>query len=163
MKSRCSRRLREDEVEFLTEQPIDVAALMAAVQAPARGGIAVFVGAVRNHQAGRDVLRLHYSAYRPMAEAECARIMTEAEAKWDVAVAVAHRVGRLEVGDTAVAVVAASAHREEAFAACRYLIEQIKRRVPIWKQEFYADGSVSWVDPSTGAEHTEAGPRLQHA
>lgn len=148
---------------FLTEQPIDVAALVAAVQSPARGGIAVFLGTVRNHQAGRAVLRLHYSAYRPMAEAECARIVAEAEARWDVTVAVAHRLGRLEVGDTAVAVIAASAHREEAFAACRYLIEQIKRRVPIWKQEFYADGSVSWVDPSTGAEHSEPGPRLQHA
>jgi molybdopterin synthase catalytic subunit len=150
-------------VGFLTEQPIDVAALVAAVQSPARGGIAVFLGAVRNHQAGRGVLRLHYSAYRPMAEAECTRIVAEAEARWDVTVAVAHRLGRLEVVDTAVAVIAASAHREEAFAACRYLIEQIKRRVPIWKQEFYADGSVSWADPSTGAEHSEPGPRLQHA
>jgi molybdopterin synthase catalytic subunit len=148
---------------FLTEQPIDITALITAVQSPTRGGIAMFLGTVRNHQAGRQVLRLHYSAYSPMAEAECARIVAEAQGKWDVAVTVAHRLGRLEIGDTAVAVIAASAHREEAFAACRYLIEQIKRRAPIWKQEFYADGSVGWVDPSTGAEHPEAGPRLQHA
>jgi molybdopterin synthase catalytic subunit len=148
---------------FLTDRPIDIGALIAAVRSPARGGIAMFLGAVRNHQAGRNVLRLHYSAYLPMAEAESARIVAEAQAKWDVEVSVAHRLGRLEIGETAVAVIAASAHREEAFAACRYLIEQIKRRVPIWKQEFYADGSVSWVEPSTGSEHTEAGPRLQHA
>jgi molybdopterin synthase catalytic subunit len=148
---------------FLTDQPIDIGALIAAVRSPERGGIAMFLGAVRNHQAGRSVLRLHYSAYLPMAEAESARIVAEAQAKWDVEVSVAHRLGRLEIGETAVAVIAASAHREEAFAACRYLIEQIKRRVPIWKQEFYADGSVSWVEPSTGSEHTQAGPRLQHA
>lgn len=148
---------------FLTEQPIDITPLVAAVRSPARGGIAVFLGAVRNHQAGREVLRLHYSAYQPMAEAECARILAEAQAKWDVAVSMMHRLGQLEIGDIAVAVIAAAAHREDAFAACRYLIEQVKRRVPIWKQEFYADGSVSWVEPSTGSEHTEPGPRLQNA
>ncbi len=148
---------------FLTEQPIDITPLIAAVQSPARGGIAMFLGTVRDHEGGRDVLRLHYSAYHPMAEAECARIVAEAQTKWDVAVSVAHRLGRLDIGETAVAVIAASAHREEAFAACRYLIEQIKRRVPIWKQEFYADGAVKWVEPSTGSEHTEAGPRFQHA
>jgi molybdopterin synthase catalytic subunit len=148
---------------FLTEQPIEIAPLIAAVQSPARGGVAMFLGVVRNQQAGRAVLRLHYSAYHAMAEAECARIMAEARAKWDVAVSLAHRVGRLEIGDTAVAVVAAAAHRDEAFAACRYLIDQVKRRVPIWKQEFYADGSVSWVDPTGGAEQTQRAPRLQHA
>jgi molybdopterin synthase catalytic subunit len=148
---------------YLTKQPIDITTLIAAVESPARGGIATFLGTVRNHQAGREVLRLQYSAYQPMAEAECARIVEEAQAKWEVAVSMAHRLGQLEIGDTAVAVVAAGAHREEAFAACRYLIEQVKRRVPIWKQEFYADGSVGWVEPSTGSEHTEPGPRLQHA
>jgi molybdopterin synthase catalytic subunit len=150
-------------MEFLTEQPIDIPLLLAAVQSPARGGVAMFLGTVRNHQAGQEVLRLRYSAYQQMAEAECARIVAEAQAKWDVAVSLAHRLGQLEIGDIAVAVVAAAAHREEAFAACRYLIEQIKRRVPIWKQEFYADGSVGWVNPAGGSEHTDPGPRLQHA
>jgi molybdopterin synthase catalytic subunit len=148
---------------FLTGHPIDTATLIAAVQSPSRGGIAMFLGTVRNHQAGREVLRLHYSAYQPMAEAECARIVAEAQAKWDVAVSVVHRLGQLEIGDIAVAVIAAAAHREEAFAACRYLIEEVKHRVPIWKQEFYADGSVSWVEAGSGSEHTEPGPRLQHA
>ena len=87
-----------------------------------------------------------------MAEAECARIVAEAEARWQVAVALQHRIGALEIGDAAVAVaVAASAHRDEAFAACRYVIEEVKRRVPIWKREYYADGTVDWVDPTGGA------------
>jgi molybdopterin synthase catalytic subunit len=80
-----------------------------------------------------------------MAEAECARIVAEAESRWQVAVALCHRIGQLEIGDAAVVVVAASAHRDEAFVACRHVIEELKRRVPIWKQEMYADGSVEWV------------------
>jgi molybdopterin synthase catalytic subunit len=130
---------------YLTEQPVDLATLIAAVQSPERGGIACFLGAVRNHHHGREVLRLEYSAYAAMVEAECARIETEAESRWDVAVTLQHRVGRLEIGDAAVAVVAASAHRDEAFVACRYVIEELKRRVPIWKREYYADGVVEWV------------------
>jgi molybdopterin synthase catalytic subunit len=134
---------------FLTPDPIDLSPLAAAVQSPERGAIASFLGVVRNHHGDRPVERLHYSAYGPMAEAECERIVEEAESRWQVAVALRHRTGRLEVGETAVAIVAASAHRDEAFAACRWIIEAVKRRVPIWKQEFYADGSVAWVDPTS--------------
>lgn len=100
---------------------------------------------MRNHHQGHDVERLDYEAYEPMAEAECARIVAETESRWQVAVALRHRIGRLEVGETAVAVVAASAHRDEAFVACRHVIEELKRRVPIWKREYYADGTVGWV------------------
>lgn len=130
---------------FLKSSPLDLGALLAQVESPARGGVACFLGTVRNHQDGRNVLRLEYSAYAPMAEAECARIVAEAEDRWDCAVALAHRVGTLEVGETAVAIAAASPHRQEAFAACRYVIEEVKRRVPIWKREFFADGRVEWV------------------
>lgn len=130
---------------YLTEEPLDLAALLASVQSAERGGVACFLGTVRNHHAGRQVLRLDYSAYGPMVEAECARIAAEAEARWDVAIALRHRIGRLEVGHAAVAVVAASAHRDEAFVACRHVIEELKRRVPIWKREYYADGAVEWV------------------
>jgi molybdopterin synthase catalytic subunit len=130
---------------YLTETPIDTGALLTAVQSPERGGVACFLGAVRNHHGGREVLRLEYSAYAPMVEAECARIVAECQERWDVAIALRHRVGALEIGDTAVAVVAASAHRDAAFAACRYVIEELKLRVPIWKREYYADGSVGWV------------------
>ena len=119
--------------------------MLTLVQSPARGGIASFLGIVRNHQSGRAVVGLDYSAYAPMAEAVSQEIVSEAESRWDVAVRLLHRIGKLSVGDTAVAVVAASAHREDAFLACRYVIEQVKRRVPIWKKEYYADGSVRWV------------------
>jgi molybdopterin synthase catalytic subunit len=125
------------------------------VQSPERGGVACFLGTVRNHHGGRDVLRLDYSAYAPMAEQECARIVAEAESRWNVGIALRHRVGRLEVGDAAVAVVAASAHRDEAFVACRHVIEELKARVPIWKREYFADGAVEWVG--------EAGKRVNLA
>ena len=130
---------------YLSEQPVDLATLIAAVQSPERGGIACFLGTVRNHHQGRDVVRLEYSAYAPMVEAECARIVAEVGSRWNVAISLRHRIGRLEVGDAAVAVVAASAHRDEAFIACRHVIEELKRRVPIWKREYFADGSVEWV------------------
>jgi molybdopterin synthase catalytic subunit len=138
---------------FLTADPIDLAPLIAEVSSPERGGVATFLGLVRNHHEGRTVLRLEYSAYGPMAEAECARIVAEAQARWRVGVAVRHRVGLLAVGDVAVAVAAGSAHREEAFAACRYVIEEVKRRVPVWKREHYADGTVVWVDPTAKLQH----------
>ena len=98
---------------------------------PARGGIAVLPrpGARPPRRAAR-CSRLEYSAYGPMAEAECARIVAEAEARWPVRVALEHRIGALEIGDTAVAIAAAGAHRDEAFAACRFVIEEVKRRVP---------------------------------
>ncbi|HET6579280.1 MAG TPA: molybdenum cofactor biosynthesis protein MoaE [Gemmatimonadales bacterium] len=140
-------------MRFVTADPIDLAPLIAAVQAPERGGVASFLGLVRNHHEGRGVLRLDYSAYGPMAEAECGRIVAEAEGRWRVTIALRHRVGTLAVGDVAVAAAAASAHREEAFAACRYVIEEVKRRVPIWKREHYADGTVVWVDPTASLQH----------
>lgn len=136
---------------FLSDRPLDLGTLVAAVSGPARGGVCTFVGAVRDHHDGRAVLGLDYSAYGPMAEATFAAIVAEAEARWPVRVAVAHRVGHLAIGDAAVAVAAAAAHRDEAFAACRYVVEELKRRVPIWKRERYADGTEAWVDPTATA------------
>lgn len=130
---------------FLSPDRLDLSALIARVQAPDRGAVTSFLGVVRDHHGGRPVARLEYSAYATMAEAECARIVDEAHARWPARIALAHRIGALEIGDAAVAVAAAAAHRDEAFAACRYAIEEVKRRVPIWKKEFYADGSVEWV------------------
>ena len=138
---------------FVTDRPIELTPLVVQVQAPDRGGVASFLGLVRDRHEGRGVLRLDYSAYGPMAEAECGRIVAEAEARWQVAVALRHRVGTLQVGDVAVAVAAAGGHRDEAFAACRYVIEEVKRRVPIWKREYYADGTVGWVDPTAAVQH----------
>ena len=135
-------------MRYLTRKPIDPVALTAETAGPADGGLASFIGLVRDHQDGRGVVRLEYSAYEPMAEGEAALIVREAEARWPVRIRLRHRLGTLEIGDIAVAVVAASAHRTPAFEACRYVIEEVKRRVPIWKQEFYADGTIGWVDPT---------------
>jgi molybdopterin synthase catalytic subunit len=137
-------------VAYLTSEPIGLGPLLDSVQSPARGGITSFLGTVRDHHGGRAVLRLDYSAYGPMAEAEIARIVAEAESRWDVRVAVQHRIGQLEIGDVAVAIAVASGHRDEAFVACRYVIEELKRRVPIWKKEYFADGTVSWVGGEAG-------------
>jgi molybdopterin synthase catalytic subunit len=132
-------------MSYLTGDPLDLGTLLAQVNSPAHGGTASFLGTVRDHHGGREVMGLEYSAYAPMAEAECARIVAEAQSRWPVAVALQHRVGTLEIGDAAVAVAVAAAHRDEAFLACRYVIEELKRRVPIWKREVFADGSVEWV------------------
>jgi molybdopterin synthase catalytic subunit len=135
-------------MSFLTQAPIVAEALARELEEPAHGGLCSFVGLVRDHHQGRSVLRLEYSAYNPMAERVIAEIIDEARARWPAQLAVRHRLGELAVGDTAVAVVAASAHRGPAFEACRYVIEELKQRVPIWKKEFYTDGTVVWVDPT---------------
>lgn len=133
-------------VAFLTADPIDPAPLLAAARRPGDGGIALFVGVVRNHNDGRTVDRLEYEAYGPMAEKEMARIAEHLKARHPEArVLMKHRVGALEIGDVAVAVVASAPHREEAFAACREGIEAIKASVPIWKKEFGPGGAV-WVE-----------------
>ena len=138
---------------ILTEQPIRLDPLIDQVRAPDRGGIAIFLGLVRDHHQGKGVLGLDYSAYGPMAEAVTAEIIREAESREPrAAVAVQHRIGALTIGDTAVAVVAAAAHRGAAFDACRYVIEELKKRVPVWKREMYVDGSVEWVDPTASVE-----------
>jgi molybdopterin synthase catalytic subunit len=136
-------------VGLLTGEPFDIGVLIAQVVGPQRGAVAAFLGLVRNHHEGRSVLRLEYSAYPDMAEAEAAAILGEAADRWPVQLAARHRTGMLEVGEVAVAVAAAGAHRGEAFEACRYVIEELKRRVPIWKREYYADGSVGWVEPTS--------------
>ena len=144
---------------FLHAEPLDLMRLVSEVTTPERGGIATFLGLVRDHHGGRAVLRLEYSAYAPMAEKECATILGEAHAQWPMAqVALEHRIGVLGIGDAAVAVAAAAPHRDEAFAACRYVIEQVKHRVPIWKREYYADGSVGWVDPTAPGGAVPARP-----
>src|ERR687898_2053819 len=101
---RSSLRSPEGSRLYLSEQPVDLTTLIAEVESPERGGIACFLGTVRNHHGGRDVLRLEYSAYAPMVEAECARIVAEAESRWDVEIALHHRLGQLEIGEVAVAV-----------------------------------------------------------
>jgi molybdopterin synthase catalytic subunit len=152
---------------FLSQAPLDLAVLLAELAAPERGGVVSFVGLVRDHHNGRGVNSLSYSAYEPMAEQVCGEIVAEAETRWPVRVALRHRLGDLSIGDAAVAIAVAGDHRDEAFAACRYVIEELKRRVPVWKRETYADGTVEWVDPVAGsreqASGEEAGNRPQAA
>jgi len=133
----------------LTSEPIDVATLIRDVTADDRGAVSLFLGTVRNSNEGRDVNGIDYSAYDAMAVAEMNRIVDEATQRFeDVAILLIHRTGTLRVGDVSVAIACAHAHRSPALDANRYVIEQLKRRVPIWKREHYLDGTSEWVDPS---------------
>lgn len=133
---------------FLQRAPLDLTPLIEAVVAPDRGAVAAFSGLVRNHHAGRQVVALSYSAYEPMAEQLCQEIVTEAESRYPVRVALAHRLGEVGIGEAAVVVAVSAAHRDAAFDAVRWVIDAVKARVPIWKRERYADGSEAWVDPT---------------
>ena len=131
----------------IVTDPIDVDAIVDEVRAPGNGAIATFLGTVRNRSESRTVASLEYSAYAGMANREMEAIVREASAlSPGVQIVAVHRVGNLDVGDTCVMIAAAHAHRGPAFDACRYVIEEIKKRVPIWKRERYADGSTVWVD-----------------
>ena len=132
----------------LTTQPIDVSTLTGEVSADGRGAVSVFLGTVRNANDGRSVDGIDYSAYEAMAVAEMNRIIAEASGRWPgVAVALEHRIGTLRVGEVSVAIACAHEHRGPALDANRYVIEELKRRVPIWKREHYLDGTSEWVDP----------------
>jgi molybdopterin synthase catalytic subunit len=135
-------------MSFLTSQSIDAAVVAESVHTDSHGAVVSFAGVVRNHDGGRAVVALGYVAYDSMAEAVCGEIVAEAIARWPVRVALQHRVGDLLVGDTAIVVATGAAHRAEAFAACTWVVDEVKRRVPIWKRERYADGSELWVDPT---------------
>jgi len=131
---------------YLTVHPIAVESLLAEVQGPERGGTCAFMGTVRNDD---DVTSIEYSAYDEMAIAEIERLLAEAHERWPEAhVLLQHRLGTIPVGEASIAIVAAAPHRDAAFAACRYVIEEVKHRLPIWKKEMHADGTSTWVDPS---------------
>ncbi len=132
----------------LSDQPIDSVALARALTDAGAGACVTFEGWVRNENAGRSVWRLDYQAYGPLAQTEGERILGEARQRFAlIDAACAHRVGALAIGDLAVWVGASAAHRDAAFAACRYIIDEIKQRVPIWKNEHYASGESGWLHP----------------
>ncbi len=134
-------------------EPVDVAGLIAAVSGPDKGAISVFLGTVRNEFEGKPTAALHYEAYNAMAERELAQIVDAAERRHGCRVSVYHRTGTLQLEEVSVGIVAASAHRAEAFAACREVIEEIKLRVPVWKREISPDGLEAWhgeVSPGNG-------------
>jgi molybdopterin synthase catalytic subunit len=127
--------------------PLDPAALAAGLGDPRAGACVTFEGWVRDRNEGRAVLALEYEAYGPLAEKEGALILAEARERFPVlAVACAHRTGKLALGDLAVWVGVTAAHRDGAFEACRYVIDQVKARVPVWKKERYADGATEWIN-----------------
>lgn len=131
---------------WLSERPLDTAAVIARVSGPGIGGVVSFLGAVRDHARGREIAHLEYEAYAGMAEREMEAIAAEAAARWPgVRVAIAHRTGTLAIGELAVVIAAGAPHRAEAFEACRFAIDTLKQRVPIWKKEFASDGEY-WVD-----------------
>ncbi len=146
------------------KSPLDLARAVAAVSHPGAGGVATFLGVVRDSNDGHHVLRLEYQAYESMAAKEMERIAGEITAEIPgVRLSAVHRVGLLEVGDLAVVCAASAPHRHEAFVACRLLIDRIKERVPVWKREHYEDGTKwiradeGWVDarcaPDQGVHH----------
>ncbi|MDE0122768.1 MAG: molybdenum cofactor biosynthesis protein MoaE [bacterium] len=129
----------------VVEDGIDVAALLEEVGHPEAGAVALFLGTVRNHSPRREgVTHLEYEVYRTRVCGKITEIVSEAARRWSViAMAVEHRMGRVEVGEVAVAVAVSSAHRAEAFAAARYLIDELKERAPIWKKEHW-EGGAEW-------------------
>ena len=130
----------------LVEEEIRVVDLLAQVASPKDGALALFLGAVRDENEGRRVLFLEYDAYPAMAKAEMARIEAEARSRFPVSsVAVSHRTGRLEIGEISVGVAVAAPHRADAMDACRFVIDEVKRRVPIWKKEHFEGGAV-WIE-----------------
>jgi molybdopterin synthase catalytic subunit len=136
-------------VAELTHAPIDVARLLAEAPRPDCGAISLFLGTTRDHHEGRRVLRLAYEAYEPMALAALAELERESVGRFAIATCrIVHRLGEVPLSEPSVAVVTAAAHRAAAFDASRWAMDELKRRVPIWKKEFYAEGGEGWVEGS---------------
>lgn len=133
----------------ITDQPIDP----PRPPSPSVGAQVVFTGLVRNHNEGRKVEALEYESFDKLAVKEGEKILQEALSRFDVeSVRCVHRVGKLQIGDVAVSVACTSAHRRAAFDACQYVIDEVKKRVPIWKKEIYDDGESEWLNAVDGAK-----------
>jgi MoaE-MoaD fusion protein len=136
----------DSDVFKIVEAPLSPDAISADVDDPGAGGIVIFSGVVRNETGGRAVKFLEYEAHAPMAEATMREIGAEIRARWSGVkrIAMLHRIGRLEIGESSVLIAVSAAHRGDAFDACRYAIDTLKRTVPVWKKEHFEDGEV-WV------------------
>lgn len=133
----------------LQHEPIRPTELLEAVRREADGAVALFTGVVRNESEGRAVVALEYQAYAEMATREMAELRARALGEHAVSeIAIVHRLGRLAVGEISVAVAVSAAHRGPAFDACRAVMDTLKRTVPIWKKEIFADGAAEWVEPA---------------
>jgi molybdopterin synthase catalytic subunit len=146
------------EGRYLTRRPIEPEALLAAVSNPGLGGTALFMGTVRRAPEDGPVAGIEYTAYEEMVAAEFDRILAEARQRWPGGtVAVCHRLGTVSAGEASIAIAAAMPHRADAFAACRYVIEEVKRRLPVWKQEVLDDGTRRWRGDPHPATRREGG------
>lgn len=133
-------------MNYLTNKKISAQELSFERNFPDCGALCTFEGIVRNHHNGKSVKKMEYQAYEPMAEKELADLVVHIKNKWPMCkIDLIHRIGNLEVGDVAVAIVAWAPHRKEAFQACEATINRLKKTVPIWKKEFYSDGNEDWV------------------
>jgi molybdopterin synthase catalytic subunit len=140
----------------VTDEALELPSIVALVATGADGAVATFVGLVRDHNGGRRVLWLDYEAYAPLAVKSFEQIAAEAADRWaGTRLAIHHRTGRIEIGEASVAIAAASPHRAEAFAACRYAIERVKQVAPIWKHEHFEGGEV-WIEGATAQPDDEA-------
>jgi molybdopterin synthase catalytic subunit len=138
----------------ISPTPLDPDALRGRVLDPTCGALVSFEGLVRNHNEGRTVKSLEYDAHPILAPKEGRRVVEESLERFDITGAIAaHRIGHLAIGEIAVAIYVASSHRQEAFAACRFLIDEIKSRVPVWKREHFTDGSAEWLAVCPGCQH----------
>jgi len=145
---------------LITDDPLDPASIAGSVATGGDGAIATFVGLVRDHNLGRRVLWLDYEAYAPLAIKAFEQIANESQGSWPGArLAIHHRTGRLDIGEASVVIVAASAHRGEAFAACRYAIERVKQIAPIWKHEHF-EGGDEWIEGATADPADQAARAL---
>jgi molybdopterin synthase catalytic subunit len=139
----------------VTKGPIDLQELVRFVTDPEAGAIATFIGTTRNNNDGRTVIALDYDGYAEMAEKELARIGEEAKRRWKICrMAIVHRLGPVQITQASVVIAVSSGHRDAAFAACRFAIEEIKRTVPIWKKEVFEGGEV-WIGTQTGEPLTQ--------
>lgn len=135
---------------LLTHEPIDYAVVTEAVRDDNAGAVVLFLGTVREMTDTRQTVALQYEAYAPMAEAKLREVAEQTQQRWPVRkIALAHRIGPLAIGDIAVAVAVSCPHRAEAFEAAKFAMDTIKRVVPIWKQEQWADGNTEWQHPVT--------------
>jgi molybdopterin synthase catalytic subunit len=134
----------------LTRKTIEIQELIDFVGSPEAGAIATFIGTTRNNNEGRRVIALDYDAYDDMAEAELARLGAEAKKRWPIEkIAIVHRVGPVQIGAASVAIAVSAGHRQPAFEACRFAIEEIKKTVPIWKKEVFEGGEI-WIGSQSG-------------
>jgi molybdopterin synthase catalytic subunit len=135
----------EDDLIRISSNSLDPVALLSRAHHPRAGAVVLFSGEVRNNNSGKAVAYLEYEAHVSMASKMIDLILLEAKAKWSLNIALAqHRIGKVEVGDSAVVVITSSAHRKEAYATNRFIIDKIKHEVPIWKCEYFADGTKEW-------------------